>query len=117
MVKVNWNGTSVDGDGELLAEKVSGADLRPLTDVPKADRVGSRAEVKCASVEDAVDRSDDWPVVASDRGQREQAHTGEAGGNLIGAQPPLGRVDAQQVPARRRIAALKQLVQRGDVGG
>src|SRR4051812_33373859 len=44
--------TPMNGHGQFLARQMGRADVGPLTDVAEAHRVGRRAEMKCAAVED-----------------------------------------------------------------
>src|SRR6266487_3104824 len=72
---VDREGPPVNRDRELLARKMSGADLRAHADMPEADRVGGRTEVKRAAIEHPIYRADDRPAIRGDRGQRQQAHS------------------------------------------
>src|SRR3989442_94207 len=54
---IDRGGAPVHGDGELLGRNIRRTHLRPDANVPEAQRVGSRAEVKRASIEDGIDPS------------------------------------------------------------
>jgi hypothetical protein len=106
----------VNRDPELLARQMGGAHLWARADVLKPDRVRTRAEVERAAVEDPVHRARDRAAVARHRRQREQAHAGQAGGNLLGGEPPLRRMDPQQVPPGGGVAPVEKVLERLDVG-
>jgi hypothetical protein len=110
------DGAPVHRDRELLAGKMGRAHVGAHVDVPEADGVGGRPEVKRAPVEDPIHRADDRAAIRGDRGQRQQAHPGQPLCHLLGAEPPLRRVDAPQVRARRLVAAVEQFLQAGEVG-
>jgi hypothetical protein len=93
------------------------ADLGAAGDVAEAHGIRRRTEVEGAAVEDAVDRPDDRSAVRRDGRQRQQAHARQALGDLLGREPALRRVDAQQVRSRRRVAAVEQRLQRRQVVG
>src|SRR5439155_18253540 len=82
---VDRDGTPVDGDPEVLARKMGSADMRPAPDVPKAHRVGARAEMECAPIEDSVHGTDDRATVGCDRGERVEAHAGQTVEDLLSA--------------------------------
>ena len=69
-----------------------------------------------AAVEDAVHRPDDRPPVGGDRRQREQAHPGQALGDLLGGQAALRGEDPEQMRPGDVVAAVEQRLQRGEVG-
>ena len=81
-VDVDRDGAAVHRHAELLTGEVRGADVRAGADVPEAHRVGARAEVEGAPVEDPVDRPADRPAVRGRGGQDEQPHAREALGQL-----------------------------------
>ena len=68
-----------------------------------------------AAEEDAVDRADHGVPGGRHGRQRQQAHPLQPLAELLGGQPALRRVDAQQVRAGVRIAAVEQLLQCGEV--
>ena len=112
---VDRDRASVDRDRELLAGQVAGADLGPGADVPEAHGIGSRAEVERAAVEDPVHGTRQRTVISGDRGQREQAHPGQASADLFGAQPPLRIVNPQQMRSCGLIAAVDQGLELGEI--
>lgn len=67
------------------------------------------------SIEDPIHRAYDGPSVGRDRCQREQAHSREPLGDLLGIQPSLWSVDAKQVCAGSLVAIVEELLQRCDV--
>lgn len=90
--------------------------FRSILDVPKAHRIRCRAEVEGAAKEDAVNRSDDRSPIGGDGRQSQQAHTGQAVGDLVGAQPPLRGDDPEEVRPSGGVAAVEKILQGGQVG-
>ncbi len=108
---------AVDGDRELLAREMRGADLRAGQQVAVSDRVGSGPEVKRTAVEDPVQRSGDRATVGGHGGDDEQAHPGQLSHELLGPDAALRGRDAEQVGSGCRVAAVEQLLERADVLG
>jgi hypothetical protein len=98
---VEGNGAAVDGARELLSWQVGRTNVRSILDVAKPHRIRCRAEVEGAAKEDAVHRSDDWSTIGGDGRQGQQAHTGQAVGDLGGGRMPLRGDDAEQGAARQ----------------
>ena len=106
------HGATVDRDRELLAGQVRRAHVRAGADVAEAHRVGRRAEVERAAVEDRR-----RPARRSG-GRRRSPWRARAGtcrcsrsATCSARESPLGRVDPQQVLAGGGVAAVEQLLQ------
>lgn len=112
---VDRQGATVHGHGEFFPGQVSRTDMRSPSDVPEAQRIRCRTEVESAAKEDAVHRPDDWSPIGGDGRQRQQAYPGQALGDLLSTQPPLRGDNAEQVPPSSRVAAVEEVLQRGEV--
>ena len=65
--------------------------MRPREQVAVADGVGRGPEVKRAAVEDPVERARERPAVGGDGRDHQQAHPGQALGEVLRTDPALGR--------------------------
>jgi hypothetical protein len=105
----------MNGDGELFTGRVGRTDMRAGENVPSAEGIGGRAEVKRAPEEDAVDRTHDRPPVACDRRERQEPHPGQSLSQFLRIDPSLGRDDCPEVRAGDGIAAVEQILECSDV--
>jgi hypothetical protein len=72
--------------------------------------------VERTAVEDPVYRPRDRPPVRCCGCERQETHPGEPLSQLVGTEPARRIVNRQQVRAGGRVAAVDQLLKRGDVG-
>src|SRR3954468_15291929 len=108
---------AVDDDRQLLAAGVRRADRRVAAQVAKARGLVRGAEPEAPAVEQAVDRRDARLAPRGDRGEVEQLHAGEQGGQLGRRDPALVGEDGAQVRSGGGVAVVEQALQRGDVLG